>query len=199
MAKVKNATILVKGTEIAVIKAYESDYISLTDMVKYFENGTDLIEKWLRNKNTIEFLGIWEKINNSGFNSPEFEGIMKEAGLNRFSLSVKKWVGRTGAIGLLAKAGRFGNGTFAQKDIAFEFGSWLSAEFKLYLRDFASLEQLVVPSNLESLNAVLIHQQLPQEERIVQLNRVAIIQMRSLLGNGQLKRLKKQGSQVLNN
>jgi hypothetical protein len=110
-------------------------------MVKNFENGLSLIEKWLRNKNTVEFLGIWEKINNSDFNSPEFEGIMLEAGLNRFTLSVKKWVEKTNGIGLMAKTGRFGSGTYAHRDIAFEFGSWLSPEFKLYLiKEFQRLK-----------------------------------------------------------
>src|SRR5579872_5556013 len=95
----------------------------------------------LCNKNTIEFLGIWEKINNADFNSLEFGGIMLEAGLNRFTLSVKKWVERTNGIGLIAKAGRFNGGTYAHKDIAFEFGSWLSAEFKLYLiKEFQRLK-----------------------------------------------------------
>lgn len=244
-------------------------------MVRSFEDGSVLIEKWLRNKNTIEFLGIWEKINNPNFNSPEFGGIMLEAGLNRFSLSVKKWAERTNAIGLLARTGRFNSGTYAQRDIAFEFGSWLSAEFKLYLikefqrlkeeessrqhlewdiqrtlakvnyrihtdairenlipaeidrsqsgriyaseadvlnmalfgmtaaewrrsntdktgniRVTATLEQLVVLSNLESLNAVLIHQQVSQQERLLQLNKIAITQMKSLLQNSSLRKLK---------
>ncbi|HRN46223.1 MAG TPA: KilA-N domain-containing protein [Flavobacterium sp.] len=115
-----------------IITIIEDDYISLTDMVRNIENGLVLIEKWLRNKNTIEFLGIWEEIYNTNFNSPEFEGIKNEAGLNRFSLSVKMWINKTNAIGIIAKAGRYG-GTYAHKDIAFEFGTWLSPEFKLYL------------------------------------------------------------------
>src|SRR6202012_317080 len=110
-------------------------------MVKSFENGLTLIEKWLRNKNTVEFLGIWEKINNPNFNSPEFEGIIQEAGLNRFTLSVKKWIQKTNGIGLMAKTGRFSSGTYAHRDIAFEFGSWLSPEFKLYLiKEFQRLK-----------------------------------------------------------
>jgi hypothetical protein len=101
-----------------------------------------LIEKWLRNKNTIEFIGIWEEINNPVFNSLEFGGIKNEAGLNRFTLSVKKWIERTGAIGIMAKTGRYGSGTFAHKDIAFEFASWLSPEFKLYLiKEFQRLKE----------------------------------------------------------
>lgn len=264
--------ITVKGNAISVIKKGEEDFISLTDMVRQYEDGLSLIEKWLRNKNTIEFLGIWEKLNNPNFNSPEFEGIMREAGLNRFTISVKKWVDKTNGIGLVAKTGRFNSGTYAQKDIAFEFGSWLSAEFKLYLikefqrlkneendrlkldwdlqrtlakvnyrihtdaiketlippqltgyqinlvyateadllnaalfgktaaewrsenpgkdgniRDYASLEQLVVLSNLESLNSVLIRQGLSQSDRLKQLNDIAIVQMNSLLNNNTLK------------
>ena len=110
----------------------QHDYISLTDMVRNIENGLALIEKWLRNKNTIEFLGIWEEIYNSDFNSPEFEGIKNQAGLNRFVLSVKQWVEKTNSRGIIAKAGRYG-GTYAHKDIAFEFASWISPKFKLYL------------------------------------------------------------------
>ena len=219
------------------------------------------------------FLGVWEQLNNPVFNSLEFEGIKNEAGRNSFYLSAKKWADATGAIGLHARTGRYG-GTYAHKDIAFEFGSWLSPEFKLYLikefqrlkdeesratslewnfqrtlskvnykihtdaikarlipsrltklqtgviyaseadllnvalfgltaaqwraanadfsgnmRDFASLEQLVVLSNLESINAVLIHQGLEQTVRLTQLNDIAISQMQSLLGNSMVKRL----------
>jgi hypothetical protein len=270
----KKQTIEVKGTVITVLQIDEADYISLTDMVKNFENGLSLIEKWLRNKNTVEFLGIWEKINNPDFNSPEFEGIMLEAGLNRFTLSVKKWVEKTNGTGLMAKTGRFGSGTYAHRDIAFEFGAWLSPEFKLYLikefqrlkdeesnanrlqwnfqrtlskvnyrihtdaikdslipavlskdqvatvyaseadmlnvalfgitakqwrdknheskgniRDEATLEQLVVLSNLESINALLIRQGLSHSERLQKLNESAIYQMKSLLANPGTKKL----------
>lgn len=129
----KKQIIEVKGTPIAIIQVNQEDYISLTDMVKKFEDGLALIEKWLRNKNTVEFLGIWERINNTDFNSLEFGGIMLEAGLNRFTLSVKKWAEKTNGIGLIARTGRFNSGTYAHKDIAFEFGSWLSPEFKLYM------------------------------------------------------------------
>lgn len=270
----KKRIIKVKGSEISIYSRNQEDYISLTDMVRNFEDGSVLIEKWLRNKNTIEFIGIWEQLNNPVFNSPEFEGIKNEAGLNRFTLSVKKWIEKTNAVGILAKTGRYGGGTYAHKDIAFEFGSWLSPEFKLYLikefqrlkeeesrtqslewnlqrtlakvnykihtdaikdklippritktqsnfiyateadmlnvalfgitagewrlgnpgksgnmRDYAALEQLVVLSNLESINAVLIHQGLAQSERLRQLNDIAINQMKSLVGAGSLKRL----------
>lgn len=271
----KSKTIIVKEQPITIIEVNNQDYISLTDMTRSFEDGLVLIEKWLRNKNTVEFLGIWEKINNANFNSPEFGGIMMEAGLNRFTLSVKKWIEKTNGIGLVAKTGRFGSGTYAHRDIAFEFGSWLSAEFKLYLikefqrlkdeensskklewnlqrtlskinyrihtdaikeelipptitkrqsstiyaneadvlnmalfgqtaatwrtnnktkeaniRDQATLEQLVVLTNLESINAVLIRQALPQPQRLQKLNEIAISQMKSLLNYSGIKKLK---------
>lgn len=134
------AKIDVQGTEITIISTNQEDYISLTDMVKNIENGLSLIEKWLRNKNTIEFLGIWEEIYNPDFNSPEFEGIKSQAGLNRFVLSVKQWVEKTNSRGIIAKAGRYG-GTYAHKDIAFEFASWVSPQFKLYLlKEFQRLK-----------------------------------------------------------
>jgi hypothetical protein len=126
------AKITVRGTEVTIISIDEKDYISLTDMVRSSQNGLSLIEKWLRNKNTIEFLGIWEEMYNADFNSLEFEGIKNEAGLNRFILSVKQWTEKTNSKGLIAKAGRYG-GTYAHKDIAFEFASWVSPQFKLYL------------------------------------------------------------------
>ena len=130
----------VLGTVISYYQEKEDDYISLTDMVKNIENGLALIEKWLRNKNTIEFLGIWEEMYNPNFNSPEFEGIKNQAGLNRFVLSVKQWVEKTKSKGIIAKAGRYG-GTYAHKDIAFEFASWISPQFKLYLiKEFQRLK-----------------------------------------------------------
>lgn len=272
----RSAKINVKGSEISIMSNNHGDFISLTDMVKNFDDGLALIEKWLRNKNTIEFIGIWEEINNPNFNSPEFEGIKNEAGLNRFTLSVKKWIQKTNAVGLFARSGRYGSGTFAHKDIAFEFGSWLSPEFKLYLikefqrlkdeeartkslpwnlqrtlakvnyrihtdavkehlipdkitkkqaefiyaseadllnvalfgitakqwrtnnknkegnlRDYATIEQLVVLSNLESLNSVFIEQGLSQKERLMRLNDTAINQMRSLLNAKSIRKLKK--------
>ena len=121
------AKIIVNETEITIINIEEKDYISLTDMVKGIDNGLALIEKWLRNKNTIEFLGIWEEIYNLDFNSPEFEGIKNSAGVNRFVLSVKQWIEKTNAVGIIAKSGRYG-GTYAHKDIAFEFASWVSPQ-----------------------------------------------------------------------
>ena len=135
------AKINVQNAEITVITVSERDYISLTDMVKNIENGLSLIEKWLRNKNTIEFIGIWEEMYNPHFNSPEFEGIKNAAGLNRFILSVKQWIEKTNSIGIIAKAGRYG-GTYAHKDIAFEFASWVSPQFKLYLlKEFQRLKE----------------------------------------------------------
>ena len=268
MSKAKRSNIEVQGTTVGILSRPEGDYISLTDMVRNFDGAGALIEQWLKNKDTVLFLGVWERINNPGFNSLEFEGIRNEAGRNSFFLSAKKWVDLTGAKGLIASAGRYG-GTFAHKDIAFEFGSWLSPEFKLYLitefqrlkddennrlkldwklqrtlakinyrihtdaiketllppaitkaqastiyaseadllnvalfgqtakqwrdahpdaegniRDHAPLEQLVVLTNLESLNSVLIRQGLPQPERLATLNGIAISQMRTLLERG---------------
>jgi hypothetical protein len=235
----KSNVIYVKETAITIIEINNQDYISLTDMVKNFDTGLVLIEKWLRNKNTIDFLGIWERINNPDFNSTEFGGIMMEAGLNRFSLSVKKWVNQTNAIGLIAKAGRHNSGTYAHKGdlqrmlskvnyrihtdairetlIPQQIGKqhWskiYASEAELLnvaifgmtsfewqkrnplskgnLRDEATLEQLVVLSNLESINAVFVRQQLSQQERLKRLNEIAISQMKSLLFNSNLKKLK---------
>lgn len=268
----KTRIISVKGTAIAIISRREEDYISLTDMVKSFGDES-VLYNWLRNRNTVEFLGIWEQLYNPDFKPLEFDRFRGQAGLNSFTLSPKKWIEATGAIGIYAKSGR-GGGTYAHRDIAFEFGSWLSPEFKLYLirefqrlkaeeariqalewnfqrtlakvnykihtdairdrlippqitraqataiyateadllnvalfgmtadqwrnanpgqpgnmRDTATLEQLVVLSNLESINAVLIHQDVESADRLAQLNNIAIDQMRSLLGNGTVKRL----------
>ena len=271
MAKTK--TINVKGTEITILDQSGQKYISLTDMLKA-KDGEYFISDWLRNRNTIEFLGIWESVYNPNFNYGEFDIIKSQAGLNSYRLSVKEWVEKTNAIGLRATTGRYG-GSFAHSDIAFEFGMWISAEFKVYLikefqrlkddendrlqltwnlqrtlakvnyrihtdaikeklippalskdkinfvyadeadmlnmalfgmtakqwrdanpkaegniRDDANIEQLVVLSNMESINSVLIHQGLKQSERLQQLNKIAITQMKSLLGNSQLKKLK---------
>ncbi len=131
----------VDGTEIQVLQIEDDDYISLTDMVRRIDNGSALIEKWLRNKNTIEFLGIWEEMYNEDFNIDAYYEIMQEAGLNRFMMSVKQWVVRTNSKGIVAKAGRYG-GTYAYKDIAFEFASWVSPQFKLYLiKEFERLKK----------------------------------------------------------
>lgn len=269
----KNQTIIVKGAEISLMKVIDEDYISLTDMVKNFGDDS-MIYSWMRNRNTLEFIGIWEEINNPNFNSNEFVTFKSQAGLNSFNLTPRKWIDATNAIGIISKAGRYGGGTFAHSDIAFEFGSWLSPGFKLYLvkefqrlkkdenqrlklgwnfqrtlakvnyhihtdaikeslipeqltpeqvsmiyaseadmlnvalfgktakewrdenpdkegnvRDYATIEQLVILSNLESINAMLIHHELEQSERLQQLNEIAISQMKSLTRNDQVKRL----------
>lgn len=274
----KNETINVQGTEIILLPREKEDFISLTDMAKYKNaEATGLvISHWLSTRYTIEYLGIWEKINNPNFNVTEFGNIKNESGSNGFVLSSKQWIEKTNAIGIISKPGRYGGGTFAHQDIAFEFGTWLSAEFKFYLvkefqrlkeeehhrlslewnlqrtlskvnyqihtdaikeyiipptitkeqtsaiyafeadllnvalfgktaiewrrenksskgniRDTATLEQLVVLSNMESINALLIRQGLSQKERLLQLNTVAITQMKSLLSSNTLqKRLK---------
>lgn len=137
------AKIDVKGTSITVISGGANDYISLTDIARYknSERTDDLIRNWLRNRNTLEFLGIWEQLNNPNFNPVEFDGIRMRAGLNSFTLTPKQWIESTGAIGINSKAGRYG-GTYAHKDIAFEFASWVSVEFKLYLiKEFQRLKE----------------------------------------------------------
>ena len=264
MSKPKRSTIEVRCTSIGILTHPGGDYISLTDMVQNFDGAGALIEQWLKNKDTVLFLGAWERINNPGFNSLEFEGIRNEAGRNSFFLSAKKWIELTGATGLIASAGRYG-GTYAHKDIAFEFGSWLSRECKLYLitefqrlkddendrlklgwnlqRTLAKInyrihtdaikETLIPPSITKAQTAlvyateavllnvalfgqtakqwrdahpgadgnirdhapleqlfVLIRQGLPQPERLLKLNEIAITQMRTLLSANNVKRLK---------
>ncbi len=269
----KNKKIEVEGKEITILFDKEQEYISLTDMLKA-KYGDFFISDWLRNRNTVEYLGIWESVYNPNFNYGEFAIIKSQAGLNSYKLSVKEWVEKTNAVGLKATAGRYG-GTYAHPDIAFEFGMWISPQFKIYLvkefqrlkseendrlklewnlqrtlakvnyqihtdaikenlipkaitkqqasfvyaneadllnvalfgitakewrddnpdkngniRDYATLEQLVVLSNMESINALLIRQGLPQTERLIQLNKVAITQMKSLLESNTIKKLK---------
>ena len=134
------AKLTVLENEITILKVDDQDYISLTDMLKA-KDGDFFISDWLRNRNTIEYLGIWEKIHNSDFNYGEFAIITSKAGLNSYKLSAKEWSEKTNAIGLVAKAGRYG-GTYAHKDIAFEFGMWISAEFKIYLiKEFQRLKE----------------------------------------------------------
>ena len=140
--KPSDAKITVRGTEIAVIRRGDEDYISLTDIAKSRnpEHPDDLIRNWLRNRNTLELLGIWEQLHNASFNPVEFDGITQQAGLNSFSLTPKQWTSATNAIGIQSKAGRYG-GTYAHKDLAFEFASWVSVEFKLYLiKEFQRLK-----------------------------------------------------------
>lgn len=136
------ANIKVLENEITVLKIEDEDYICITDIAKYKDNilANDIIKNWLRNRNTIEFLGIWEQLNNPDFKPVEFDGFRKEAGLNSFTMSPTKWIQGTNAIGIVAKSGRYG-GTYAHKDIAFEFASWVSVEFKLYLiKEFQRLK-----------------------------------------------------------
>jgi hypothetical protein len=135
------AKITVQNTQVTVILINDTDYISLTDIARYKSDDPNaVIANWMRNRNTIEFLGIWETLYNPEFNPLEFEGFRKEAGLNAFTLSPKKWIESTAAIGLIAKSGRYG-GTFAHKDIAFKFASWISVEFELYIvKEFQRLK-----------------------------------------------------------
>lgn len=141
MAKKKKSTLIVEGLNVTLIAEHGQDYISLTDIAKKVNERTDIvITNWLRNRNTVEFLGVWEQLNNVDFNPIEFDGIRNQTGLNTFILTTKKWVDSTNAIGLQARAGRYG-GTYAHKDIAFEFCSWISPVFKLYLlKEFQRLK-----------------------------------------------------------
>jgi len=139
MKKTKSSTIQVQGTAIAIVSGNDGDYISLTDMLRA-KDGEFFISDWLRNRNTVEFLGIWESVFNPAFNYGEFAIIKSQAGLNSYKISVKEWVEKTNAIGLKATAGRYG-GTYAHPDIAFEFGMWISPEFKIYLvKEFRRLK-----------------------------------------------------------
>jgi len=139
MKKPAIATIEVKGTAVSILTGQEGDFISLNDMLKAKDGGF-FISDWLRNRNTVEFLGIWESVFNPDFNYGKFATIRSQAGLNSYKISVKEWVQKTNAIGLKATAGRYG-GTFAHPDIAFEFGMWISPEFKIYLvREFRRLK-----------------------------------------------------------
>jgi hypothetical protein len=140
MSKRSVKTLSVLDTKIRIVPVDAEDYISLTDMLKA-KDGDFFISDWLRNRNTVEFLGIWESVNNPAFNYGEFAAIKSQAGLNSYKISVKEWVARTSAIGLMAKAGRYG-GTYAHKDLAFEFGMWISPAFKIYLiKEFQRLKE----------------------------------------------------------
>jgi hypothetical protein len=137
------STIEVQGIVVSIVSQRAEDYICLTDIARFKDAYTtdDLIRNWLRNRNTIEFLGIWERLHNPGFNPVEFDGSRMQAGLNSFAITPKQWIERTGAIGIVSKAGRYG-GTYAHKDIAFEFASWISVEFKFYLiKEFQRLKE----------------------------------------------------------
>jgi KilA-N domain len=272
----KNKTINVQGKQITLISDSMNDYISLTDMARYrdADRTNYIIQNWMRTRSAIEFCGLWEQLNNPDFKGIEFDAFKNESGSNSFALTPQRWIDTTNAKGIISKSGRYG-GTFAHRDIAFEFATWISAEFKFYfirefqrlkadendrlklewnlqrtlskvnyhihtdaikenlipkelskiqtsfvyaneadllnvalfgitskqwrddnpkadgnIRDIATIEQLVVLSNLESINAVLIHQGLQQTERLLQLNKIAITQMKSLLGNKSIRKLK---------
>lgn len=267
------AKITVRNTNITILSVNGEDYLSITDLARYkSDDPTAVIGNWMRNRNTIEFLGVWESLYNPDFKLLEFEGFKKEAGLNAFTLSPKKWAETTNAIGLVSKSGRYG-GTYAHKDIAFKFASWISVEFELYIvkefqrlkaeehkllgwtakrelskinyrihtdaikqnlvpaeitraqagiiyaneadvlnvamfgltakqwreanpclkgniRDYASVNELICLSNMENLNAVFIEQGIPQSERLIKLNNIAIHQMGVLGECGDRKLLK---------
>jgi hypothetical protein len=140
--KTKQTTIEVRGTAITVLSSRDDDFISLTDIARFknADHPDDVVRNWLRNRNTVEFLGVWERLYNPAFNPVEFHGIRIQAGLNSFTLTPKQWLEKTAAVGIVSRAGRYG-GTFAHKDIAFEFASWVSVEFKLYLiKEFQRLK-----------------------------------------------------------
>ena len=272
----KTKIINVKGIPVTIFKVGNDDFISLTDIArnKNPEEPKDVVKNWMRSKTTIEFLGLWEQLNNPYFKGVEIDPFLYEAGSNAFTLSPSKWIESTNAKGIISKQGNNG-GTFAHKDIAFEFASWVSSGFKLYLikefqrlkedesnrlqlgwnlhrtlakvnyhihtdairenlipkeltrkqvsfvyaneadllnmtlfgktaadwrsenpktegniRDYATLEQLVVLTNLESLNAVLIEQGIPSSDRLLQLNKIAIQQLKTLLNYSSIRKLK---------
>lgn len=188
--KSTSATIDVRGTEIRIVRHQDEDYISLTDIAKSknADHPDDLIRNWLRNRNTLELLGIWEQLHNPGFNPVEFDGIKKQAGLNSFTLTPKQWIQKTDATGIVSKAGRYG-GTYANEadllNVAL-FGQtareWRDAnpDRDGNMRDYATLEQLLVLANIENMNAEFIHMELPQGERLKRLNAIAIRQMQTL-------------------
>lgn len=267
------AKIIVQDTDITILQINENDYISLTDIAKFKTDDTFIVVcNWMRNRNTIEYLGIWESLYNPNFKPIEFDRFRKEAGLNAFTMSPKKWIETTNAIGIISKSGRYG-GTYAHKDIAFKFASWISVEFELYvakefqrlkeeeqkqlgwsvkrelaklnyhihtdaikknlipkeitpqqasmiyaneadvlnvalfgvtakewreanpdvkgnIRDYATINQLICLSNMENLNAVFVNDNLPQRERLIKLNQIAIQQMSVLEDVGSRKMLK---------
>lgn len=138
----KKSKVDVQGTAVSIVSRGSEDFISLTDIAKYKnpDHADDVIRNWLRNRNTVEFLGVWERLNNPAFNPVEFDGIRIQTGLNSFTLTPKQWIEKTRAIGIVSQTGRYG-GTYAHKDIAFEFASWVSVEFKLYLiKEFQRLK-----------------------------------------------------------
>lgn len=173
----KSKTINVKGTEVVLFSKGSEDYISITDIAR-FKNPAepkDVVKNWMRSRSTVEFLGLWGKIHNPDFKGVEFDSFMYEAGSNSFVLSPSKWIESTNAIGIISKAGS-GGGTYAHLDIAFEFASWVSAEFKLYI--LVEFKRLKAEGNIRDA------------ANIEQLNKIAITQMKSLSGNKNLKKLK---------
>lgn len=193
----KNTEITVLTETVRVQRVAKEDFISLTDIAK-FKNSDDprfIIQNWMRTRFSIEFLGIWETLNNPSFNRVEFDTVKNEAGSNAFVMTPSKWVELTGAIGIQSKAGRYG-GTYAHRDIAFEFGSWLSPEFKLYLiKEFQRLQEAEqrqlgwdVKRNLTKIK-IFINEGLEQPDRLKKLNRIAIEQMEILTSDHNLKRL----------
>ncbi len=145
MTKMTKKTITVESTEITVmLKRDKEDYISLTDMARYkdTERTNYIIQNWMRNRSTIEYLGVWEQLNNPDFKGTEFDAFRSQTGLNAFTLTPKQWIERTNAIGIVSKPGRYGGGTYAHKDIAFNFGMWLSPTFQLYIvREYQRLRE----------------------------------------------------------
>lgn len=273
------------GVDITVVTTVGSDedYISLTDIAKHRnpEFPADVVKNWLRLRSTIEFLGLWEQLNNPQFNMVDFDQFKNDAGSNAFVMSPQKWIKTTNAIGIVSKSGRYGGGTYAHKDIAFEFASWLSPEFKLYIikdyqrlkedeghrlaldwnvkrilakanyrihtdaiktnlippelprmqqgyvyadeadvlnvavfgmtakqwkrenpnakgnmRDYATIEQLLVLSNLENINALLIEQGMPQRERLEKLHATALYQMKTITGSKSARTLNEMHKQL---
>lgn len=182
MTKIK-----VEQAEINIINIGSEDYISLTDMAKNkSDEPSAVIGNWMRNRNTIEYLGLWEILYNTNFKPIEFEGFRRQAGLNAFTLSPQKWIGLTNALGMVCKSGRYG-GTYAHKDIALKFVAWISVQWRDAnpelvgnIRDYATINQLICLSNLENLNSVFITEGLPQSERLIKLNHLAIHQMQIL-------------------
>ena len=200
-------TVNVKNTQIRTLKINNEDYICITDIARQKNpvEPKDVVKNWLRLKNTIEYLGLWEKLYNPDFKGVEFVPLYQEAGSNAFTMSPTRWVETTNAIGLVTKNGANG-GTYAQKDIAFKFASWVSfiyadeadmlnvamfgktakqwreenPDLKGNIRDYASINQLICLSNMENLNAVFINDGLPQSERLEKLNKIAIQQMKVL-------------------
>lgn len=257
------AKIIVQKTDVTILKINDGDYISLTDIAKFKSPDPFIVVcNWMRNRNTVEYLGIWETLYNPNFKPIEFDRFRNEAGLNAFTMSPQKWVDSTSAIGIVSKAGRYG-GTFAHKDIAFKFAAWISIEFELYfikefqrlkedeqkqigwtakrelaklnyhihtdaikqnlipaeltpiqtsiiyaneadvlnvamfgitakqwhdanpdlkgnIRDYATINEFICLANMENLNSVFINEKMPQHERLIKLNQIAIQQMRVL-------------------